>query len=116
MQGGGLLRSKLPELVRQALWGTLLTYNLIRQEMRLMAEDLKAPPQRSSFQWLAIAIAGALRDYPTQTPGTILQRLMERRAQARHLMLPPRRERHYPHVVKPRSDTYPGKKNASQLN
>lgn len=116
LQGGGLLRSKLPELVRQELWGTLLAYNLIRQEMRRMAEELKSPPQRLSFQWLAIAIAGALRHCPAQTPGTIPQRLMELRTQARHFMLPPRRERHYPRVVKSRPDKYPRKKNASQLN
>ncbi|MFN3766890.1 MAG: HAD family hydrolase [Ectopseudomonas guguanensis] len=40
----------------------MLAYNLIRQEMRLMAEELEIPPQRLSFQWLAIAIAGALAE------------------------------------------------------
>lgn len=113
---GELLRSKQPELVRQELWGTLLAYNLIRQEMRLMAEEQKASPQRLSFQWLAIAIAGALRHCPTQTPGTIAQRLKELRVQAKHFLLPARRERSYPRVVKPRPTKYPKKKNASQLN
>ncbi|TBU72379.1 IS4 family transposase, partial [Phytopseudomonas daroniae] len=116
LQDGGLLRSKLPELARQELWGTLLAYNLIRQEMHLMAEELEIPPQRLSFQWLAIAIAGALRYCPTQTPATIPQRLAELRIQARHFVLPPRRERHYPRVVKPKPTKYPKKKNASQLN
>ncbi|WP_079753979.1 IS4 family transposase, partial [Pseudomonas aeruginosa] len=108
--GGELLRSKQPELIRQELWGTLLAYNLIRQEMRLMAEEQKVLPQRLSFQWLAIAIAGALRHCPTQTPATIPQRLSELRVQARHFLLPARRERSYPRVVKPRPAKYPKKK------
>lgn len=114
--GGELLRSKQPELVRQELWGTLLAYNLIRQEMSLMAAEQKVPPQRLSFQWLAIAIAGALRHCPTQTPATLAQRLKELRAQAKHFLLPARRARSYPRVVNPRPAKYPRKKNASQLN
>lgn len=112
---GELLRSKQPALIRQELWGTLLAYNLIRQEIRCMAEELKAPPQRLSFQWLALAITNALRHCPLETPGTIPRRLQELRAQARYFLLPPRRKRSYPRVVKPRNPKYP-KKNASQLN
>ncbi|HCF5958552.1 TPA: IS4 family transposase, partial [Pseudomonas aeruginosa] len=47
---------------------------------------------------------------------TIPQRLSELRVQARHFLLPARRERSYPRVVKPRPVKYPKKKNASQLN
>ncbi|GJL46092.1 hypothetical protein Cf24236_0081 [Citrobacter farmeri] len=35
------LRSKLPELVRQELWGVLLAYNLVRYQMVRMAFELK---------------------------------------------------------------------------
>ncbi|WP_137888123.1 hypothetical protein [Pseudomonas sp. 2FE] len=107
---GELPRSKQPELIRQELWGTLLAYNLIRQEMRLMAEALKAPPQRLSFQWLALAIAGALPHCPRQTPGPIPQRLAEPRVQAKHFLLPARRERSYPRGGEPRRSKYPTKK------
>ncbi|MCQ3032970.1 IS4 family transposase [Pseudomonas syringae] len=112
---GEQLRSKQPELVRQELWGTLLAYNLIRQEMRLMAEEIKVAPQRLSFLWLSQAIANALRFCPTETPGTIPKRLAELRTQAQHFMLPPRRKRAYPRVVKPRPVKYP-KKKPTELN
>lgn len=107
---GEQLRSKQPDLVRQELWGTLLAYNLIRQEMRLMAEEMKVAPQRLSFLWLAQAISNALRYCPTETPGTIPKRLAELRKQAKHFMLPARRKRSYPRVVKPRPVKYPKKK------
>lgn len=112
---GELLRSKQPELIRQELWGTLLAYNLIRQEMQLMAEALNTPPQRLSFQWLALAIVSVLRHCPLETAGTIPRRLHDLRAQAKLFLLPPRRQRSYPRVVKPKNPKYP-KKNASQLN
>src|SRR5690606_21365557 len=35
------LRSRLPELVKQELWGILLTYNLIRYQMTQMSMMLK---------------------------------------------------------------------------
>lgn len=45
------LRSKLPELVRQELWGVLLTYNLVRYQMVRMAFELKGDylPYQLSF-------------------------------------------------------------------
>lgn len=112
---GEQLRSKQPDLVRQELWGTLLAYNLIRQEMRLMAGEMKVAPQRLSFLWLAQAVTNALRFCPLETPGTIPKRLAELRTQAQHFMLPARRQRSYPRVVKPRPVKYP-KKKAGGLN
>lgn len=50
------LRSKLPELVRQEVWGMLIVYNLLRHEIAQMANELHVPPQRLSFQWLALAV------------------------------------------------------------
>lgn len=35
------VRSKLPAMVRQELWGILLTYNLVRYQMVNMAFSLK---------------------------------------------------------------------------
>ena len=44
------LRSQVPELVTQELWGVLLTYNLIRYKMLLMAKSLPSvPPQSTEF-------------------------------------------------------------------
>ncbi len=45
------LRSRLPEMVRQELWGVLLTYNLVRYQMVKMAFTLKGDylPYQLSF-------------------------------------------------------------------
>lgn len=63
------LRSKLPALVRQEVLGTLIAYNLLRHEIAQMAGELHVPPQRLSFQWLALAITMALYHWPLRTPG-----------------------------------------------
>ena len=45
------LRSRLPELVKQELWGILLTYNLVRYQMVKMCHQLKGDylPYQLSF-------------------------------------------------------------------
>jgi hypothetical protein len=108
------LRSKLPELVRQEVWGMLIAYNLLRHEIAQMADELHVPPQRLSFQWLALAITTALYHWPLQTPGTLPKRLLWLRQQARTYLLPERRTRSYPRAVKTKITKYPTK-NASQL-
>jgi hypothetical protein len=109
------LRSKLPALVRQEVWGTLIAYNLLRHEIAQMAGELQVPPQRLSFQWLALAITTALYHWPLQTPGTFPKRLALLREQAHAYLLPERRTRSYPRVVKQPRSKFP-MKNASQLN
>lgn len=109
------LRSKRPELVRQEVWGMLIAYNLLRHEMAQMADELHVPPQRLSFQWLALAITTALYHWPLQTPGTFPRRLAWLRQQAHAYLLPERRIRSYPRVIKSKPNKYP-MKNASQLN
>lgn len=109
------LRSKLPELIRQEVWGMLIAYNLLRHEIGQMANELQVPPQRLSFQWLALAITTALYHWPLQTPGTFPKRLALLHQQARAYLLPERRTRTYPRTIKPPRSRYPIK-NASQLN
>ena len=109
------LRSKLPALVRQEVWGTLIAYNLLRHEIAQMAREFGVAPQRLSFQWLALAITTALYHWPLQTPGTFPRRLAWLREQARAYLLPERRTRSYPRVVKQVRSKFP-MKNASQLN
>jgi hypothetical protein len=109
------LRSKLPQLVRQEVWGTLIAYNLLRHEIAQMAGELHVAPQRLSFQWLALAITAALYHWPLQTPGTFPKRLTWLRQQASAYLLPERRTRSYPRTIKPPRSKYPIK-NASQLN
>lgn len=105
-----VLRSKQPELIEQELWGLFIAYDLIRREMAQVAAQLKLPPQRLSFQWLALAIASAMNQWPLQTPGALPKHLASLRAQAGAFVLPPRRSRSCPRQVKPHRPHYPEKK------
>lgn len=55
-----VLRSKQPERVGQEWWSTLLAYDLVRQAMRQMPDEMHVAPQCLSFQWLTLAITMAL--------------------------------------------------------
>ena len=110
-----VLRSKQPDLVRQELWGVLIAYTLIRRQMRKMAEHLHVPPERMSFHTASIAIIGILRFAPLESAGTLPKQLAQLFEQAAIYVLPPRRERSLPRVVKYRPHKYP-KKRQSALN
>lgn len=109
LQKAPVLRSKQPELIEQELWGLFIAYDLIRQEMRQMATELRVAPQRLSFQWLALAITSALQHWALQTPGALPKQLAWLRAQADAFVLPPRRARSCPRQVKARRPRYPDK-------
>jgi hypothetical protein len=70
--------------------GMLIAYNLLRHEIAQMADELQVPPQRLSFQWLALAITTALYHWPLQTPGTFPKRLALLRQRARAYLSPER--------------------------
>jgi hypothetical protein len=95
--------------VRQEIWGGLIAYNLLQQEMRAMAKKLAVPAQRISFQWAALAIVDLLRFSPLASAGTLPARLRRLYEQASQFLLPPRRDRHYPRGVKSRAAKYPKK-------
>ena len=115
LQAGALvLRSKQPELVRQEIWGVLIAYTLLRRQMRLMAEHAKVQPSRIGFHATAIAIVDLLRYAPLESAGNLPKRMAWLFEQAHLFVLPPRRERSCPRVVKPRPSKYPTRKNASQ--
>lgn len=105
------IRSKSPEMVRQELWGLLLAYNLVRLEMERFAATVDVDPRRLSFvgflrlicdqwQWLAV----------TRTPGSIPRQLANMRATCKRLVLPERRSRSYPRVVKIKMASYDRKR------
>ncbi len=104
-----VLRSKQPALVRQEIWGVLIAYTLLRRQMRLMAEHLQVEPVRIGFHVASIAIIDLLRFAPLETPATLPKRLALLFEQAHLFLLPPRRERSCPRVVKLRSSKYPRK-------
>ena len=66
------LRSQVPELVTQELWGVLLAYNLIRYKMLLMAKSLPSVhPNQLSFRDAASHIIFKLTQLPSQTQGNV---------------------------------------------
>lgn len=112
------LRSRLPELVKQELWGILLTYNLIRYQMVNMCHQLKGDylPYQLSFNGSLAHILRLLVGLPYSTPGAIPRQVKHFNEMTESLILAPRRDRVFPRMVKPRPQRYARNKNASQLN
>lgn len=101
------LRCKSPPRVAQELWGLLLTYNLVRREMLLVATAHKLSPARISFMssllWIANFWVMAWRTSPTNVP----KHLGEFHSKLKVLFLPERRsERRYPRHVKIKMSNY----------
>ncbi len=61
LQDGRILRSKQPDLVYQELWGVLIAYNILRRQMKFIAEYAKVSPLRISFHIASIGIINILR-------------------------------------------------------
>ena len=115
--GRWTLRSKLPGMVRQELWGILLTYNLVRYQMVKMAFSLKGNylPYQLSFSGSLTEILRLLIWLPWSSPGAIPGHLKHFYSNAAMLKLPPRRERKYEREVRPKKPKYPFKNNAGHL-
>lgn len=111
------LRSRLPELVKQELWGVLLTYNLIRYQMTQMCLRLKGDylPYQLSFNGALAHIMRLLVGLPYSSPGAIPRQLKSFYQMTESLILPPRRQRSFPRSVKKRPARYPTKRNAAHL-
>jgi len=115
------LRSQLPDMVRQELWGVLLAYNLLRFQMAQMAYSLKGvEPNELSFTQAAAFLIRQLSMLPAVSPGRVPEVMQTITDMAPAFVLPYRRERHYPRAVRRRPQKYPVKqlqnKNAGQLN
>ncbi|PMG28597.1 transposase [Shewanella sp. 10N.286.52.C2] len=107
------LRSQLPELIRQELWGVLLAYNLLRYKMVLMAHSLKGVfPNQLSFREASSHIIFKLSQLPSMSPGNIPKVIFDIEKNAKQFVLEGKRERSYPRVLKCSKDRYPIKKKA----
>ena len=101
------LRCKKPASVEQELWGLLLTYNLVRREMLLVARTHALSPDRISFSsslmWIRNFWLMAWRTSATNVP----KHLGQFHSQLKVLFLPERRsERRYPRHVKIKMSNY----------
>jgi hypothetical protein len=102
------IRSRRPEGVRQELWAIGLAYNLVRLEMERAAEEAGVPPTRISFvnALSMLCHAWVVWSTPPLAPGRIPSALLDLRQRLRLLLLPQRRERRYPRVVKLKMSNY----------
>lgn len=121
LHGRLTLRSKLPDMVRQELWGVLLAYNLLRFQMGQMAYSLKGiEPNELSFSQSMAYLIQQLTIMPAVSPGRIPEMIKDMAVMAEAFVLPHRRERSYPRAVRRRPQKYPfenqANKNAGQLN
>ena len=112
------LRSRLPEMVRQELWGILLTYNLVRYQMVKMAFSLKGDylPYQLSFSGAVTEILRLLIGLPWASPGAVPGHLKHFYSNAGMLKLPLRREREYAREVREKRSKYPLKKTPVTLS
>lgn len=109
LQEGMKLRSKQPELIYQELWGVLIAYNLLRRQMKCMAQSLKISPLRISFHIASIAIINILRHTPLESAGNLPKYLQKLFEQSAMFVLPEKRKRSYPRIVKSNGKKYPSK-------
>ena len=99
MSGSRLtLRSRRPDMVQHELWGILLSYNLVRDQMVQMTKQMKGDylPYQLSFNALVGHVLRLLVGLPYSSPGAIPGQLKYFYELAPSLVLPPRRERKYP--------------------
>ena len=106
------IRSRKPDGVLQEVWGILIAYNLVRLEMESIAKEARVEPTQISFieslrlmrdewEWLSVT-----------SPGAIPKRLESMRRNVKRYVLPPRRERSFPRVVKIKMSGYDRKRPA----
>ncbi len=100
------LRSKTPDRILQELWGLAIAYNLVRVEMLHVANQLDLPPSRISYRHSLMLIRNFLVSAWLASPGVLPKRLETLQRELSLLVLPERRSRHYPRVVKIKMSNY----------
>jgi hypothetical protein len=102
------LRSKKPEGVAQELWGALLLYNLVRNEMLRVADERGLSPKRISFKSSLLLMRNFWEVAAWRSrPGNVPRYLAQFHSTLDVLILPPRRsERRYPRHVKVKMSNY----------
>lgn len=102
------LRSKKPEGVAQELWGALLLYNLVRNEMLRVAVERGFSPKRISFKSSLLLMRNFWEVAAWRSrPGNVPRYLADFRSTLDVLILPPRRsERRYARHVKIKMSGY----------
>jgi len=100
------LRSRDPDLVRQEIWGVALAYNLVRVMMARAAREAGVVPSRMSFRNSLLQIRAFLQMAWNDKPGTLPRLYGDLLKELAFLVLPERRQRRYPRVVKIKMSNY----------
>jgi hypothetical protein len=100
------LRSKTPDRLLQEIWGLAIAYNLVRLEMLKVAERLRVPPSRISYRHTILLVRNFLLSAWLASPGVLPKRLEQLHKEIALLVLPERRSRSYPRVVKIKMSGY----------
>jgi hypothetical protein len=105
------LRSQTVDGVLQEFWGILLTYNLIRREMHLVAQKKQLPADRMSFTSALHLVQRFFMFAQTSSPGNLPRELAQLDEElGRSFVLPERRtKRRNPRQVKIKMSQYPKK-------
>lgn len=103
---GTPLRSEEPERVLQEAYGVLIAYNVVRGMMADAAPRAKLPPLRLSFTDSLQRIQTAMIRMAAAADYLLLDLYEELMGQIAACVLPPRRHRHNPRVVKVKMSGY----------
>ena len=104
------LRSRRPDRVLQELWGLAIGYNLVRLEIERFAKRAGVSPRRISYRHALMLIRNFWVGAWFASPGALPQRLESLHGEMALLILPPRRARRFPRVVKIKMSNYPLKR------
>jgi hypothetical protein len=109
------LRSKHPDGVLQEVYGFLLVHHALRQIAHLAARVRTVDPDRISFTRTLNAVRRRVPAHAGSSPGSVARALRRCVAETCSRLLPPRRRRSYPRVVKRKMSHWPLKRAHHQL-
>src|SRR5690606_13783583 len=99
-------RRKLPAehvvwlVIGLALFRNQPAYNILRRQMKYMAQHVKVSPLRMSFHITSIAILNLLKFDSLASAGNLPKHLESLMEKSKRYVLPKKRSRNYPRVVK----------------
>ena len=100
------LLSQFSELIDQELCGVFIAYNLLRRQMKFIAEHAKGNPLRISFYIASMSIINILRYTPLESARNLPKHLAQLFEQSKIFILPEKRQRQCPRIVKIKAKKY----------
>ena len=107
------LRSETPEMVRQEIWGTLLSHWIVRSLIFRAAEESNVAPARISFTGALDILHARLPEIP-KSRKKVKKWFHELIAEIAREQLPPRANRINPRKIKKRGKAWPTKRDSDR--